>query len=135
MNTFRSDNGFTLLEVLIALAIFSVVGMVSLQTYLTSIRHVQIVNEEKVYTLLSMSKIEELKIEMTDTVEEEDGVFPEPYEEYEWSLELSDLSIADTEYGITFIPYELTLRRGETRFSTITPFLKVEEEGTVEVMQ
>jgi len=109
--------------------------MVSLQTYLTSIRHVQIVNEEKVYTLLSMSKIEELKIEMTDTVEEEGGIFPEPYEEYEWSLELSDLSIADTEYGITFVPYELILRRGETRFSTITPFLKVEEEGTVEVMQ
>ena len=135
MNTVRYKAGFTLLEVLIALAIFAIAAIVSLQAYLSSIRHVQIMTEEKNYMLLSALKIEELKTETAEVMEEKDGTFPEPFEKYEWSLELSDFSITDTECEMTFIPYKLTLRQENREFSIITPFLKAVEKETAEVVQ
>lgn len=130
-NTVHSENGFTLLEVLVALSIFAVAGMVSLQAYLSSVRHVQIMTEEKNYLLLSALKIEEFKMEIEEVEEESTGVFPEPFEGYEWSLELSDTTIIDTELGMTFIPYKLTVNQGNREFSTLAPFLKtIEEEST-----
>jgi prepilin-type N-terminal cleavage/methylation domain-containing protein len=125
--------GFTLLEVLIALAIFAIVGTVSLQIYLSSVRHVQITTEQKNSILLSTLKIEELKIEMEEGVKEDSGSFDEPFENYEWSLKLSDLSITDTEYDLIFIPYKLILDSGNIRFSTLTPFLQTEEKD-VEIL-
>ncbi len=132
MSTFRSDRGFTLLEVLIAIAIFAVASIVSLQAYLSSLRHIQIITEEKNIILLSRLKIEELKAEKSREEREQSGKFNEPFEQYEWSLELSDSSVRDTEYGITFTPYRLTVGSGNLRFSTLTPFLSIIKEETAE---
>lgn len=135
MNILRSKRGLTLLEVLIALAIFAIAGIVSLQAYLSSVRHVQIMTEEKNYTLLSALKIEELKMETAEVMEETGGTFREPFEKYEWSLELSDFSIMDTECEMTFVPYKLKILRENREFSMITPFLKAEEKETAEGVQ
>ncbi len=135
MSTKRCNSGFTLLEVLIALTIFAVAGTVSLQAYLSSVRHVQIMTEEKNYVLLSAAKIEELKTAPEQVAEKNSGAFAEPFEEYEWSLELSDFIVEDTASGMTFTPYKLTVRRENRTFSMTVPFLKTEEKETAEGVQ
>lgn len=120
------------MEVLIALAIFAVAGLVSLQAYLSSIRHLHIITCEKNYILLSRMKIEEMKTAAADGVREDSGTFSEPFEQYEWELALSDAGITDTECAMTFIPYKLTVRQQDVELTTLTPFLKTLKEETAQ---
>jgi prepilin-type N-terminal cleavage/methylation domain-containing protein len=132
MKHIRCDKGgFTLLELMIAIAIFAIAGIASLESYLLTMRHMQIITEDKNLNLLSRAKIEELKNE-DDAVEEgRSGGFGAPFEKYTWTIELSDLIIADTEYGITFIPYKLRITAESGDYTMVTPFLKTEEEESL----
>ena len=116
---------------MIAIAIFAIAGITSLESYLLTMRHMQIITEDKNLNLLSRAKIEELKNE-DDAVEEgRSGGFDAPFEKYTWTIELSDLIISDTEYGITFIPYKLRITTESGDYTMVTPFLKTEEEETL----
>ena len=95
-----SNAGLTLLEVMIALSIFAIAGIAGLQSCLVSTRHIQIVNDEKNLVLLSRIKLEELKT-----------------------------GITDTEYGVTFTPYKLTVKTQGGEYSTLTGFLKLDRES------
>jgi len=134
-NTIRVKSGFTLLEVLIALAIFAVAGLVCLQAYLSSIRHVQIMTEEKNYLLLSIMKIEEFKMEPLQDAKESSGTFPQPFESYEWSIELSGDTITDTECEMSFTPYRLKVSQQNREFSTIAPLVKTLKQETAQRIQ
>ncbi|MCX8082808.1 MAG: type II secretion system GspH family protein [bacterium] len=119
-----SKSGLTLMEILIALAIFAVAGVISLQSCLISTRHIQIVNNEKNLVMLSNMKLEEYKIEKIDIEREKNGFFAEPFEDYYWEFELADITITDTEYGVSFTPYKLTVGTKGDVYSTLTSFLK-----------
>lgn len=125
---FKHKKGFTLLEVMIALAVFAVAGMVCLETYLMSLRHVHMINQEKKHLLLARWKIEEMRIGKED-IGEKDGIFPQPFENYEWEISLSDTIITDTEYDVTFIPYKLKIIWDEGEYPVTTPFIKTEAGG------
>jgi len=126
---YEGKKGFTLLEAMIALAIFAVVGMACLETYLMSARHAYIINREQKHLLLARWKIEELRVEGTEDVGEKNGIFPQPFENYEWEVSLSDISIADTEYDVTFVPYNLKVSWEGGEYTLTTPFIKAESGG------
>jgi len=127
-----SKCGLTLLEVMIALSIFAIAGIASLQTCLLSTRHIQLVNEEKNLVLLSKIKIEECKAGILNIETEKSGVFPAPFEGYEWEMALADITITDTYYGVTFTPYKLTIRTKSGEYSTLTCLLKSGKAGEKE---
>lgn len=115
---------------MIAIAIFAIAGIASLESYLLTMRHMQIITEDKNLNLLSRAKIEELKNEKDAIDEGISGGFAAPFEKYAWAIELSDLIITDTEYGVTFIPYKLKITTAGGDYTSVTPFLKTEEEET-----
>lgn len=118
--------GFTFLEVMIAIAIFGIVGIVCIQTYLMVIKQVKSVSDMEKVIIVANSKIEELKTE--EEIEEKSGIFPEPFENYEWELKLSDKTIQDTEIGIVFTPFTLEIKWNGNSYSVISPFVKSEKE-------
>jgi len=114
---------------MIALSIFAIAGIAGLQSCLVSTRHIQIVNDEKNLVLLSRIKLEELKTGITDIEREKNGIFSAPFEGYQWKIELADITITDTEYGVTFTPYKLTVKTQGGEYSTLTGFLKLDRES------
>ena len=118
--------GFTFLEVMIAIAIFGIVGIVCIQTYLMVIKQVKSVSDMEKVIIVANSKIEELKTE--EEIEEKSGIFPEPFENYEWELKLSDKTIQETEIGIVFTPFTLEIKWNGNSYSVISPFVKSEKE-------
>ena len=118
--------GFTFLEVMIAIAIFGIVGIVCIQTYLMVIKQIKSVSDMEKVIIVANSKIEELKTE--EEIEEKSGIFPEPFENYEWELKLSDKTIQDTEIGIVFTPFTLEIKWNGNSYSVISPFVKSEKE-------
>lgn len=123
------SNGLTLLEVMIGLSIFAVAGIVALQSCLSATRHIQIINEKKNLLLLARIKTEEIRTGITDIKTEKAGVFPPPFERYQWELSLSDITISDTECGVRFTPYKLTVKTGSVEYSVLTSLFKVIKEG------
>ncbi|MCD6407694.1 type II secretion system protein [bacterium] len=122
----RFKRGFTFLEVMIAIAIFGIVGIVCIQTYLMVIKQVKSVSDMEKVIIVANSKIEELKTE--EEIEEKSGIFPEPFENYEWELKLSNKTIQDTEIGIVFTPFTLEIKWNGNSYSVISPFVKSEKE-------
>jgi len=118
--------GFTFLEIMMAIAIFGIVGIVCIQTYLMVIKQIKSVSDMEKLIIIANSKIEELKTE--EEIEEKSGIFPEPFENYEWELKLSDRTIPDTEIGIVFTPFILEIKWNGNSYSVISPFVKSEKE-------
>ncbi len=85
--------GFTLLEVMISLAILGIAGVVCLENYLINTRNLKIVNETEIALLLAESKIEEFKLNSL----EKSGNFSSPYEDYSWEVSFSEISQVETE--------------------------------------
>ncbi len=113
---------------MIALAIFAIAAMVCLDGFIMSVRHIRLLNENKTKGLLARWKIEELRIE-NEKLEEGSGIFPQPFEEYEWEISLSDIIITDTEYDVSFVPYRLEIKSGKDDFEILIPFVKTETGG------
>jgi len=128
MKHIRYEKGFTLLEVLIALAIFAIAGMVCLEGYLLSVKHVRLLNDNKNNAILARWKVEELRME-DKKIEADNGIFPQPFEGYSWEISLSDVSIADTEYDVIFVPYSLNISNGKSEYEEVVPFIKIESGG------
>ena len=120
---------------MIALAIFAIAGIASLESYLLTMRHMQIITEDKNLNLLARAEIEELKNEKDGVEAGMSGGFGAPFEKYTWTIELSDLIITDSEYGITFIPYILKITTAGGDYTAVTPFLKTEEKETADKIQ
>ncbi len=116
-----------MLELMIAIVVFAIAGTASLNSYLLSARHLQMVNDEKVLTLLSRRKIEELKGEKVNIKDGVSGSFDAPFEKYTWQIYCSDTTITDTEYEITFTPYGLKIKTDKGDYSVMAPFLKINE--------
>lgn len=118
-------NGFTFLEIMIAIGIFGIVSIVCLENYFLSLKKIKIVNDEVKFLILKEMKVEQLKIE-NEEIEETKGVFDPPYSEYEWEIGISDVVISDTEEEINMRPYKLTIYGPEGEYSFLLPYLKIE---------
>jgi prepilin-type N-terminal cleavage/methylation domain-containing protein len=118
----RFKNGFTLLEIMIAIGIFGIVSIACLTNYLISLKNIKITNDKIKILILAEQKIEELKTKKE--INEESGNFEEPYSDYVWKIELSDLAISDTYENIEIKPYKLIIENQNESYSLILPFLK-----------
>jgi prepilin-type N-terminal cleavage/methylation domain-containing protein len=116
--------GFTFLEIMIGIGIFGIVASACLTNYLLSIKNIKIANDKIEILILAQQKIEELKIRKVESKEER-GNFSEPYSNYIWRIELSDIVISDTYENIEMKPYKLIIEGPNNEsYSTILPILK-----------
>jgi len=128
MKNITCKRGFTLLEIMIALTIFAIAAIVCLNGYLVSSSNIKSLSQRMNNSMLARWKVEELRTEDREA-EEGEGIFPQPFEEYEWRMFLSDEVITDTEYGVSFIPYKVSVSGQKSSFETIVPFIKSEAGG------
>lgn len=89
-----SPKGFTLLEVLVSLAILSATLIMAFQVTSAAI---DAADRSEAWTTASLLGEEKLR-EATDTfaeVQETEGTFPDPYEEYTWKISVKQALHAD----------------------------------------
>ncbi|MCM8784847.1 MAG: type II secretion system GspH family protein [Candidatus Omnitrophica bacterium] len=116
-------NGFTFLEIMVAIGIFGIVATVCLTNFLMCLKEIKIINDKVKIILLAEKKIEEIKLK-GEEIKEGRGNFDEPDSEYIWEIKISDITIKDTEQDIEMIPYKLIIEWKDEYYSTFIPFLK-----------
>ncbi|UCD56585.1 MAG: type II secretion system minor pseudopilin GspI [Candidatus Hydrogenedentota bacterium] len=90
----RSNRGFTLLEVIVALGIIATALVTLLGTHLMSLNLAQKHREQTLATLLARQKMEEIMTIPFDSLATDSGEFGSAYPNYEWKLDVED---TDTE--------------------------------------
>ncbi len=88
MSAQRSDKGFTLLEVMVALAIIATALVTLLGTHMMSLNLAQKNKEQSICTFLARQKMEELYTIPFDSVANDSGNFGADYPHYEWELDV-----------------------------------------------
>lgn len=102
MNRRRSETGFTLLEVMVALAILALALTVVSQAQQASMRQVLRAKMMTVATLLARGKMVELEDDLfkkgfSDFEEEEKGDFDEEgFRDYQWTLRIEKIELPQT---------------------------------------
>ncbi len=86
MSAHRSNKGFTLLEVMVALAIIATALVTLLGTHLMSLNLAQRNKEQTISALLARQKMEELFTVPFDSLASDSGDFGSDYPHYEWEL-------------------------------------------------
>ncbi len=126
---FKSSQGFTLLEVLAAVAILgiSLVTIIGLQ--INTIRLQKVANRTTVATLLAQEKMNELLTEISreesPSLYFDEGDFEEGFEIYHWEYTLATTP-ADTLYRIDLLVY-WDPEDKESNSITLNTFVAVEE--------
>ncbi|MFN4226952.1 MAG: prepilin-type N-terminal cleavage/methylation domain-containing protein [Candidatus Ratteibacteria bacterium] len=126
MKTYK--NGFTFLEIMIAVGIFGIVAIVCLTNYLICLKEIKIINDKIKIIFLAERKIEEIKIDGKE-IKEEKGNFEGLNSDYTWEIKISDITIKDTEADIELIPYKLVVESRNEYYSVFLPFLKTTEKN------
>jgi general secretion pathway protein I len=80
----RADDGFTLLEVMVALAIISIALVSLLGTHLMSLNLAQKNKEQALMAMLAREKMEEVFSTEFDSINNNSGDFGPQHPEYEW---------------------------------------------------
>ncbi|MBN1625097.1 MAG: type II secretion system protein [Deltaproteobacteria bacterium] len=96
MRRCKKKNGFTLLEVMVSLAIVAVV-LVSL--LISQSQSVSLQDEIKFKTtaaLLAQKKISEIELEKTDKLNSDNGDFGDDFADYSWETIVQDISLPDS---------------------------------------
>lgn len=89
----RSDRGFTLLEVMVALAIIAIALVTLLGTHLLSLNLAQRHKEQSMATMLARQKMEELLTTPFDSLTSDAGDFGPERPGYKWEFEVEDADI------------------------------------------
>jgi len=91
-------------------------------------KNARILQETQISILLAENKVEEFKlIPEEEGISEKSGVFPSPYDNYQWEVSFTDLIISETEqleYKAGFLT--VMWSRGNVKF--IIPVLEKENE-------
>ena len=88
MRAHRSNKGFTLLEVMVALAIIATALVTLLGTHMMSLNLAQKNKEQTISALLARQKMEELFTTPFDSLANDSGDFGADYPHYEWELDV-----------------------------------------------
>ena len=87
MNRNRSDSGFTLIEVMVALSIIAAAFVTLLGTHAMSLNLAYKHKEQMLVTMMVRQKMEEVLTVPFDSIEDDTGDFGPAYAEYEWELD------------------------------------------------
>jgi len=88
--------GFTFLEVMISIVMFGIGAIVCLDNYLINIRNSKVIKETQLAILLAERKVEEFKLNPEESKEGK-GIFPAPYDNYQWELSFTEKVLGETE--------------------------------------
>ena len=88
-----TNKGFTLLEVMIAVAIIAIALTTLLGSQSQSVFFANSARFETMATLLAQSKMSEITIQTADSLSSDSGDFGEDYPGYAWEATVSDVSI------------------------------------------
>ncbi len=89
----RTRNGFTLLEVMVALAIVAVALISLLGSHLMSLNLAQKHKEQTLASLLARQKMEECFVAPIEDLQSDYGDFAPLYPEYAWEVDVGDADI------------------------------------------
>ncbi len=92
----NSSDGFTLLEVMVAVAIIAISFVSLLGSQSQSISYAAISRFETVASLLARQKIAEIQVAGFDDVQAGQGDFEGDFTDFHWQAEVEDLSEDDT---------------------------------------
>ncbi|MCI5134862.1 MAG: type II secretion system protein GspI [Candidatus Electrothrix sp. AW2] len=114
--TASSHKGFTLLEVMIAVAIIAMTFVSMLASQSQSLSIAEISRFETMAAMLAQQKMTELQLEEFDELGNDSGSFADEFANYSWQTEVRELNeddtgIEDVEGMLKFI--SLTVRRGQ----------------------
>ena len=87
------NKGFTLLEIMIAVAILAVALVTLLGSQSQSVFFANSAKFETMASLLAQSKMSEITIQAADSLSSDSGDFGEDYPGYTWEATVSDVSI------------------------------------------
>ena len=87
------DRGFTLLEVMIAVALIAIALVTLLGSQSQSVFFANSAKFETMAALLAQSKMSEITIQAADLLSSDSGDFGEDYPGYAWEATVSDVSI------------------------------------------
>ena len=87
------NKGFTLLEIMIAVAILAVALVTLLGSQSQSVFFANSARFETMAALLAQSKMSEITIQAADSLSSDSGDFGEDYPGYAWEATVSDVSI------------------------------------------
>ena len=87
------NKGFTLLEIMIAVAILAVALVTLLGSQSQSVFFANSAKFETMAALLAQSKMSEITIQAADSLSSDSGDFGEDYPGYTWEATVSDVSI------------------------------------------
>ncbi|RJP64060.1 MAG: type II secretion system protein GspI [Candidatus Abyssobacteria bacterium SURF_17] len=93
MTVHRSENGFTLLEVMVALSIIATVLVTMLGTHLLSLNLSYKHREQTMLAILARQKMQEIFTLPFDEVASDSGDFGPNHPEYEWELDVENADI------------------------------------------
>jgi general secretion pathway protein I len=93
MNAHRSNRGFTLLEVMVALAIIATALVTLLGTHLTNLNLAYENQEQTMAAMLARQKMEEILVLPFDSVTDDSGDFGPDQPGYKWELEVENADI------------------------------------------
>ena len=93
MNAHRSNNGFTLLEVMVALAIIATALVTLLGTHMMSMNLAHKNKEQSLTAMLARQKMEELFTVPFDSLAGASGDFGPEYPEYAWEIVVEEAEI------------------------------------------
>ena len=88
-----SNKGFTLLEVMIAVALIAVALVTLLGSQSQSVSYANSAKFETMAALLAQSKMSEILIQDADSLSNDSGDFGDEYLGYAWEATVSDVSI------------------------------------------
>ena len=91
------NRGFTLLEVMIAVALIAVALVALLGSQSQSVSFANSAKFETMAALLAQSKMSEITIQDADSLSSDSGSFGEDYPGYSWEATVSDVSIEGVE--------------------------------------
>lgn len=89
----RCNRGFTLLEVIIAVAIIAIALTTLLGSQSQSVSFANSVKFETMAALLAQSKMSEIVIQEADSLSSDSGDFGDDYPGYAWDVRVSNISI------------------------------------------
>jgi len=119
--------GFTLFEVMVALAIFAIVAIACLNSYSTNLTVAARARDTQTAVILARARASEL-LAHPDSAEESEGTFDAPYEAYRWRLSFSD-AVRDETEGTTFLFGHLSVEGPSASFDLVIPLVKEEKDA------
>ena len=107
--TGSSGKGFTLIEVMAAVALFAVLGIVCLENYLVNMTEARRIRAEE--TCFYLAREKETQYLLNKDESDISGFFDPPYEDYSYSISTDDFTYTETTTSDSGVSYKFGVVR------------------------